>query len=310
MSKLQVVQEIHKEARKNFLRRSVNLNGIDDLWQADLIDFQNLKSFNQGYSYVFVVLDCFSKFAWTIPVKTKTKSEVANAFINILVTTHRKPDNLQTDKGTEFYNNEFAHITKTYKINHYSSHSIKKASIVERLIKTLKNNLYKYFSLNGSYKWIGKPLETIVSNYNKTIHRTTKHKPFEINRSNENKVWTNIKKLQMSNNQPRKKRLIVNDLVRISKYKSIFEKGYTPNWSTELFTIKKINNTKPVTYVIEDLHKQPILGTFYEQELQKTICPDVYLIEKVLRKKGNRLYVKWLGLPVSENSWVNKQALL
>lgn len=310
MSKIQVVNEIHKAARRNFIRRSVVLKGIDDLWQADLIDFVNLKSFNHGYKFILVVLDCFSKFAWAIPVKTKTKCEIANAFNNILFSTQRKPANLQTDLGTEFYNNEFKKITTLYKINHYSTYSIKKASIVERLIKTLKNKLYKSFSLSGSYKWVGKPLENVVDLYNDTIHRITKHKPNVVNHTNQNLVMKNIKKSQIKTDKSKKTKLNIGDLVRISKYKGSFEKGYTPNWSTELFLIKKVNHTNPFTYVVEDLHKQPILGTFYEPELQKTNSSNVYLIERVIRKKGSKLFVKWLGLSESENSWIEKRALL
>lgn len=311
MSKEQVVNEIHKAARKNFIRRSVSLRGIDDLWQADLIDFQSLKKDNQGYKYILVVLDCFSKFSWAVPVKTKSKFEVSNAFNKILLSSNRTPINLQTDMGTEFYNNEFKNLTNHNKINHYSTYSIKKASIVERLIKTIKNKIYKYFSLNGSYKWIGKPLEDIVATYNNTLHRTTKYKPINVNCSNEHEVRRNITTSQVKNNVLAKKnQLSAGDLVRISKFKGGFEKGYTPNWSTEIFLIRKVNQSTPVTYVIEDLHKRPVLGTFYRQELQKTKCPDIYLIEKVIRRKGTKLFVKWLGLPESENSWIEKRALL
>lgn len=102
----------------------------------------------------------------------------------------------------------------------------------------------------------------------------------------------------------------VGDCVRISKYKHNFEKGYTPNWSTELFIIKKVNKTLPVTYHIEDQRKQNISGAFYEQELQRSNYPDAYLIEKVLKKKGNKLYVKWLGLNSAENSWIEKAAIM
>lgn len=311
MSKQNVVDEIHKAARKNFIRRSVILKGLDDLWQADLIDFRNLKKDNKDYKYILVVIDCFSKFVWTVPVKMKSKSEVANAFNKIIVTSDRKPNNLQTDMGTEFYNTELKKLININNINHYSTYSTKKASIVERVIKTLKNKLYKYFSLNGTYTWIDKPLENIVGNYNNTIHRTTKFKPTDINCSNEHIVKKNITKSQITKRvHSKKKKFAAGDLVRISKYKQCFEKGYTPNWSTELFLIKKVNLTNPLTYVIEDLHKCPILGTFYEQELLKTKCSNVYLIERVLRKKGNKLFVKWLGLPNSENSWIKKSDLL
>lgn len=198
---------------------------------------------------------------------------------------------------------------KNYNINHYSTYSVKKASIVERVIRTLKQKLYKYFSLTGSYKWIDKPLKRVVDIYNKSVHRITKHKPADVNKSNESIIMDNIKSTQKIP-PPKKNKYNVGDFVRISKYKEHFQKGYTPNWSTELFTIKRVNKTNPVTYCIEDQRKQIILGSFYEQELQKTYSPNVYLIEKVIKKKGNKIFVKWLGLSDKENSWINKNSIV
>lgn len=308
MSKTQVVDEIHKQARRNFNRCPVVLKGIDDLWQADLIEMLNIKKINKGFKYILVVIDAFSKLAWTLPVKSKSKNEISIAFERLL-TKGRKPVHLQTDHGKEFYNDKFQHLMKLYKINHYSTYSVKKASIVERLIRTLKNKLYKYFNLVGNYKWIGKPLQCITAEYNNTLHRTTKHKPIDINTCNATQVMHNIYKTGQSRNTKTSK-LQSGDHVRISKYKGVFEKGYTPNWSTEIFTITKVNNTNPPTFIVEDQQKQKILGLFYEQELQKTKYPNIYLIEKVLRKKGNKLYVKWLGLSENHNSWINKNSLL
>lgn len=85
----------------------------------------------------------------------------------------------------------------------------------------------------------------------------------------------------------------------------LFEKGYTPNWSTELFKIRKINLTNPVTFLLEDSRGDPIKGVFYKWELLKTQHPDVYLVEKVIRRKGNKLLVKWLGLATNHNSWID-----
>lgn len=310
MAKQQIVNEIHKTARKNFLRRSVILKGIDDLWQADLIDMQNLKKYNKGYNYILIVIDCFSKYAWVEPLKSKSKLSVSHAFERILANSHRNPNHLQTDMGTEFYNEKFESLMKKCNINHYSSFSTKKASIVERLIKTVKNKLYKTFSLNGNYKWLGSVLETTITAYNYTKHRTINFKPNDVNKFNEPLIKDNIKKTHKHELYQCKPKLKVGDNVRVSKYKHVFEKGYTPNWSTELFAIKKINNTVPVTYHLEDQRKQPILGTFYEQELQKSYCPGIYLVEKVLKKKGNKLYVKWLGLSNEENSWIDKSAVV
>ena len=101
----------------------------------------------------------------------------------------------------------------------------------------------------------------------------------------------------------------VSNHVRISKYKNIFAKGHTPNWSEEVFVIKKIKNTVPWTCVIHDLHGEEITGTFYEKELQKTNQKE-FRIEKVIKRKGDKLYVKWKGYDNSFNSWIDKKDLV
>ena len=101
----------------------------------------------------------------------------------------------------------------------------------------------------------------------------------------------------------------VNDHVRISKYKNIFAKGYAPNWSEEIFVVKKIKSTVPWTYVISDLNGEEIIGSFYEKKLQKTNQKE-FRIEKVLKTKGNKLYVKWKGYKNSFNNWINRKSLV
>ncbi|XP_018393516.1 PREDICTED: uncharacterized protein LOC108772481 [Cyphomyrmex costatus] len=102
----------------------------------------------------------------------------------------------------------------------------------------------------------------------------------------------------------------VDDAVPVSKFKTIFEKSFTPNWTTEVFNIIKVQQTNPVTYLLEDSRGELIAGGFYEYELHRVANPDVYLVEKVLRKRGNEVYVKWLGLDKSHNSWIHKDNVL
>ncbi|XP_018397728.1 PREDICTED: uncharacterized protein LOC108775777 [Cyphomyrmex costatus] len=102
----------------------------------------------------------------------------------------------------------------------------------------------------------------------------------------------------------------VGDSVRVSKFKTVFEKGYTPNWTTEVFRIVKVQKTNPVTYLLEDYRGKPVAGGFYEYELHRVVNPDVYLVKKVLRKKGDKVYVKWLGFDNSHNSWIHKDSVL
>ena len=100
----------------------------------------------------------------------------------------------------------------------------------------------------------------------------------------------------------------VGNPVRITKYKNIFAKGYTPNWPEEVFVIKKVKNTVLWTYVINDLNGEEIIGTFYEKELQKTNQQE-FRIDKVIKKKGDKLYIKWEGYDNSFISWIDKKDL-
>lgn len=309
MSKNDIVNELHRAARKNFPRRSTVIKGLDDLWQADLMDLQKYHRINNGYKYVLVVIDTLSKYVWVNPLKSKDKKSVTDAMQNILCSSMRKPKHLQTDLGSEFYNNNFRQLLKEFNIKHYSTYSIKKASIVERVIRTIKCHLYKLFSICGKFQWVQKNLKDAVKSYNSSIHRITKFRPIDVNQSNQMVVRNNIIETYYCN-KDRKPKYHVGDYVRISKYKGEFYKGYTPNWSTEIFKVVKVNQTNPPTYHLEDKHKQRILGSFYEYEIQKTKFPDIYLIEKILKRKGNKLYVKWLGLSEKENSWVDKTSLI
>ncbi|XP_011632042.1 uncharacterized protein LOC105423825 [Pogonomyrmex barbatus] len=105
-------------------------------------------------------------------------------------------------------------------------------------------------------------------------------------------------------------RFNVNDPVRVSMFKTIFEKGYKPNWTTEIFRIAKVQHTNPVTYLLKDYRKEPIAGRFYEHELLRLSNIDIYLVEKVLRRKNDRVFVKWLGMDNTHNSWIHKTAVL
>ena len=144
-------------------------------------------------------------------------------------------------------------------------------------------------------------LDDIVKEYNNKYHTSIKMKPADV----KDNTYINVKK-ETNDKNPRFK---VGDHVRISKYKNIFAKGYMPNWSEEIFVIKKIKNTVPWTDVINDLNGEEIIGTFYEKELQGTNQQE-YRIEKIIKKKGDKLYVKWKGYNNSFNSWIDKKDII
>ena len=144
-------------------------------------------------------------------------------------------------------------------------------------------------------------LDDIVGESNNTHHKTIKMNPADV----EDNTYINFNK-EVNDKDPKIK---AGDHVRISKYKNIFSKGYTPNWSEEVFVVSKIKNTVPWTYVINDLNGEEITGTFYEKELQKTNQKE-FRIEKVIRRKGDKLYVKWKGYNNLFNSWIDKKDLV
>lgn len=303
--KQQLVEEIHRSARKNFPRRHYVMRGINDTFQADLIEMIPWANKNNGYRYILMVIDVFSKHAWAMPLKNKTGEEVTNAMASIFTSNPtRVPRNLHTDQGKEFYNQSYQRLMKKHKINHYSTYSKMKASIVERFNRTFLNKLWPQFNLQGSHKWLHH-LQPIIRQYNSTVHRTIKMRPIDVNEKNQEHLLRTVYKPNQTIIVDNKNKFKVNGYVRISKYKSLFEKGYTPSWSTEIFRIARILPTEPVTYRLVDLNDNEIKGCFYEYELQQTKLTDVYLVEKVIRRKGNKILVKWLGFDSSHSSWID-----
>ena len=182
----------------------------------------------------------------------------------------------------------------------YSIHNEGKSVVAERFIRTLKNKIYKYMTSISKNVYIDK-LDDTVNEYSNTYHRTIKVKAIDVKEN----TYIDFEK-EVNNKDPKLK---VGDYVRISKYKNIFAKGYMPNWSEEVSIISKIKNIVPWTYIINDLNGEEILETFYEKELQKANQKE-FRIEKLLKKKGDKLYVKCKGYDNSFNSWIDKKDLV
>ncbi|XP_012543416.1 uncharacterized protein LOC105840876 [Monomorium pharaonis] len=200
----------------------------------------------KGYHYILTVIDVLSKYAWTVPLKSKSKRETADLIAEIISKSGRHPKNLQTDMGKEFYNADVQKLLQIHNINHYFMYSIMKASAIKRFNRMLKNYMWKQFTLSSSYNWIDL-LWRLVSNYN-----TWKH----------------------------------------------------------LFKIVKVQRANPVTYLLKDYRGTTITGAFYKHELHHATYPDVFLVEKGLRRKGDEVYVMWLGFDKSNNSWIHKNNVI
>ena len=261
---------------------------------------QLLNQYNKGIKYLLCAFDLFSKYAWVVPIKDKKKVSIVDAFQKILKESNRKTNKIWVDKESEFYNNSFKKWLKDNEVEMYSIHNKGKSAVAERFIRTLKNKIFKHMTAISKNVYFD-VLDDIVNKYNNTVHRTIKMKPIDV----KDNTYVDSKK-EVNDKDPKFK---VGDHVRISKYKNIFAKGYMPNWSEEIFIIKKIKNTVPWTYVINDLNGEEIIGTFYEKELQKTNQKE-FRIEKVIKRKGDKLYVKSKGYNNSFNSWIDKRDLV
>ena len=165
----------------------------------------------------------------------------------------------------------------------YSIHNEGRSVVAERFIRTLKTKTNRYMISISKNVYIDK-FDDIVNEYNNTYHRTSKMKPVDVKGS----TYIDSSK-EVDDKDPKFK---VADHARISKYKNIFAKGYTPNWSEEVFVLNEVKNIVPWTYVINDLNGEENIGKVSEKELQKTNQQE-FRIEKVINKKGDKLYVKW-----------------
>ena len=182
----------------------------------------------------------------------------------------------------------------------YSTYKEGKSVVAERFIRTLKNKMFKHMTAVSKNVYFV-VLDDIVNKYNSTVQRTIKEKPIDV-------ISDSYAEYNQDSNEKDPKYKVGDD-VKISKYKNIFAKGYTQNWSEEVFVVSKIKNTVPWTYVVSDLNGEEITGSFYEKELQKT-SQEEFRIEKVLKRKGDKLYVKWKGYDNRFNSWIDKKDLI
>jgi hypothetical protein len=278
--------------------------GVDEIWSADLVDMQYDSKDNNGFRYLLTVIDVMSKFAWAVPLKDKTGKSVAAAFEKIMKESDRKPMKLWVDKGTEFYNNVMDKLLKENTIDRYSSESEFKATVVERFNRTLKTNMWKYFTAKNTNRYVD-VLDKLLQIYNNTKHNSIEMTPIEASKpENEAEVFKRLhpETVRVKN----KPKFNVGDRVRITKYKTVFEKGYWPNWTEEVFVITAVKPTIPVTYRIKDLQDESVVGSFYERELQKA-NQEVYIFEVIRRRTKNgikEVYVKWRGYPDKFNQWI------
>jgi hypothetical protein len=304
---------LHFPVRRRLKRDFIFVTNIDEVWGVDLIDFKNIKQYNDGITFVLVAIDILSKFCFVRCLPNKKSNTVRSALLDIFTSTGRKPLKCFVDKGTEFYSKESIDAFKREGIDFYSTENADiKCSPAERMIYTLKLKLNRYFTHSGSYRYVD-VIQDIVRNYNNSYHTSIHATPASVTEHNFLHVWRKLYSSKLKRTEQPKPKLSVGDRVRISRENHVFKKGTSRQWSREIFIISNILNRRPHLYVIRDLQDENIIGRFYSHELQKIIPPDFYKIEKVIKTRGvgnkKELYVKWVGYSEKFNSWIRSADL-
>ena len=235
---------------------------------------QSLSKYNKGIQYLLCAIDLFSKYSSVAPLKDKRGIVIVNASQK-LISKGRKPKTIWVDQGGEFYNKLFKRFLKTNDTEIYSSFNKGKSVIAKRFIRMLKNKILKCITAISKNDYFDL-LDDIANKYNNTVHRTIKMKPIEITPDSYSKC--------NGDSNEKNPKCKAGHRVKILKYKNIFGKRYTQNWSEKVSVVSKIKDKVPCTYVISDLNGKLITGSFYEKELQKT-NQKKFRIEKVPKKK-------------------------
>lgn len=284
-----------KPQRKTIKRRSTYVDGLDEQWQADLIDVQKYSRWNRGYRYILICIDILSRYVWATPLKSKDYMDVLQGFKKIVSGTERKPLVLQTDQGTEFVGVHFQSFLKHLGVRHFYTSQSTKSSIVERVIRTIMGKIWQAMENRGAEKKWTDLLPKAVKGYNNSFHRSIGVAPNKVSVNNSQEVWRYLfrggkKKQPKESDQPiitidsakavvKKKKKIkpafsVGDKVWIydkKASKNAFQKGYKSKWLTDqVFTIHLVNDkTRPFTYRLHNAEGKLVPGQFYKEQLQK-----------------------------------------
>ena len=299
---------LHKQQRSKFPRRCTIVSGIKVQYQIDLMDMQNIQKENNGNKYILVCIDIFTKMAYARPIKNKTSKSVIRALKSILKQAG-KCRQIQSDKGKEFLNRPMQNFLRKEGIKHFTSQNEDiKCAVAERLIRTIRQRLGRYFTHSNSNRYVG-VLQKIMTSYNNTVHRSIKRKPIDVSKQNFREVWTTL--YGHVKNPQGKPKFDLGDQVRIAKGKQLFKKSDTPSWSEEIFTVSRVMKTSPYTYVIKDYNGEELTGKFYDFEIQKVAGKQIYKIEKVIRERlvpGSEpeVLVRWYGYSKDFDSWISK----
>ena len=299
----------HIRVRERFPRQKILMHKLDQQWDADLMNMYKFSYKNKRYKYLAIFIDIFSRYLWVEPMKTKTPQEMVLVLKRVFA-LGRKPEFMRTDKGGEYMGAAVQQYLDLKGVHHFVAFNVNHANYAERVIRTLKGKIYRYMMRNKTKVYIDQ-LDNFVDSYLHTVHTTTRMRPVDITKENEQVVY---EKLYLPQQREEEKTVVefnfnVGDKVHVVSTRTKFTKGYVATFKKEIFKIKYRTHTIPPRYKLVDLKGRYVAGTVYEPEIQKvTYKAGAYRVEKVLRRttrdKERQAFVKWEGYGDDFNSWI------
>ena len=261
----------HKKIIRKFKRRKVYSYGPFDSVQADLIFYKQFSRQNNGYKYILSVIDTFSRKNYVRPLRSATAEETAEALNDIFESMPIKPTKFSSDKGSEFSPGHPAIakiLVDKYGMLIFQLKEPLKASMVERFNRTLKERIERYFTENKTRRWIN-VLQELSNDINESVNREIGMAPNDVTLDNRNDVW---EKLYGSTSIKPLCKYKVGDIIRIPVRKRLFEKGYKPNWTQDLYTIKSRETDGSVCfYTVVDRNGTELDRKLYNQEINLVV---------------------------------------
>lgn len=305
---------LYKTVRKTFPTRPVLVSGVDDLWDIDLIELsEDMVKGNGGVRFLLVVIDVLSRYAWAVPLKSKSSQAVLKGFQQILgqespYLGHRSPYKLRSDSGLEFLNKAFLKFLKENGIQHFVNMNYPKANYIEIFNKTIQRKIHRHMQKTNSWEFVS-VLPDIMKSYNETYHRSIKMAPSEVTYENEKQLY--LAQYDRKKKKEQKYKFQLNDQIRISKFKHKFHRSYQEQFTGEIFWIhKRFKRQGFNVYELRDCSDSVIKGRFYEIELTKVNKQgdDLWEIEKIIKRRGRgknaEVLVRWKYYPKECASWI------
>ena len=312
-----------KSAKKKFQRPRVIVSDKDQQWDADTLNMSYYKDSNDGYAYILVCIDVFTRYLFTRPLRNLRGIKIKESLEDIFK-YNEPPKSIRTDRGSEFVNTQVREYLQSKNINHFLTNNEIKTSHAERVIRTIRLRIARMMKARHDFNWV-KHLQSITSAYNLSKHRSINCSPLEAMCTvPKSKLWH----WQYLRNDAATKtgpnsfyKFHLTDRVRVSYLATTFDRAYDERWSKVIYTITGRRMDQGFQkYKLKSWNNDPVFGEFYKEELQKVAGVEdaEYEIERVMKQRmvGPRnarrreILVKWMGWPETYNSWIPEEDLV